>query len=68
MSKMTMNLDGLTVTLFRSQIDFRLCVAIESEDLNDKDTHADGVPDIRVAVNGSDSGIGPDGEWIDLNP
>ena len=61
---MTAHLDGLQVTLFRSDFDGKIVVDIETHDLKERDVHpGDAVPDIRVAVNGYSSSILPDGSW-----
>ena len=58
------HLDGLQVTLFRSDFDGKIVVDIETHDLKERDVHpGDAVPDIRVAVNGYSSSILPDGTW-----
>lgn len=56
---------GLDIDVWRSDIDGKIVVHIDTSDLPPGDTHDGDVPDIRVGVNDSYSGIGPDGEWDD---
>jgi len=54
--------EGLEVTVFRSTIDGKLCVAIDTEDLAENDIHQnDEIPEIRISVNAQDIEIQADG-------
>ena len=61
----TAHLDGLDVRVYRSAIDGRLIVDIETTDLDPSDEHDGAVPNIVVYVNESRCGIAPDGSWIE---
>lgn len=60
----TATLDGLTVRLYRG-VDQRLVVEIDSSGLEDKDTFAFGVPNIRVWINEQKIEINAVGELIE---
>ena len=57
MTTNTMLAEGLEVNVFRSAIDGKLCVAIDTCDLQDKDKHKpieNAIPKIRVSINEQD--------------
>lgn len=57
-------LDGIEVELFRSEIDGRIVVHVSSTDASDHDHHTPGgVPKIRIGVNDEYENLDPDGSW-----
>lgn len=62
----TLNFDGLQVSAFRSEIDGRLCVSIDSSALAAADVHAGGdeVPNIRISVNDDWQHLEADGGYV----
>jgi hypothetical protein len=57
MTRNTMSVDGLEINIFRSLIDGKLCVAIDTCDLQDEDMHKpieNAIPKIRVSINEQD--------------
>lgn len=64
----TIHREGLQVCVYRSEVDGRLIVAIETHDTDLSDQHADGIPDIRLMINDSDVTIAPTGALREHTP
>ena len=60
--------EGLQVSVYRSAVDGRLIVAVETHDTDLSDQHADGIPDIRLMINDDDVTIAPTGELREHKP
>ena len=58
------SLDGVAVTLYRSELGGPMRVLIETHDASDSDHHDSGAPRLRVLVNDDPSEIAEDGSWF----
>lgn len=55
---------GLVVTIFRSELDGRLVVDINTEGLDEKDEYPFAVPNIGITVNEHEQRIDEHGEYV----
>lgn len=62
--KMSVELDGLQVELFRGR-DGKLVVSIESSFVDDKDQYPNGVPNIRIWINEQKIEINDQGDLVE---
>lgn len=62
----TIELDGIEVTLSRSQIDGKILIQVDSAKALDDDQYPNGVPKIRIGINDDYGDFDADGD-LDWN-
>lgn len=61
---MRLKFEGLEITVYRSEIDGRIVIELDTSELAERDNHPYGVPNLVLYVNDERNEVNPEGGWI----